>query len=105
MDLLHDVHAGRDTPEDGKTLTVLVTLAAKVQLELIADHDRKRRCGSVRTAARHRERAIDVPQPGHARSFERDWREHLPPPRRVALKLNDLDLHVMSHRVVRPHRP
>ena len=55
-------------------------------------------------AARHRDRAVDVLQPGDARALQRNRRKLLTPPRGVDLELNDLDLDVVPDRVVRADR-
>jgi len=104
LNRLDDIHSPDDAAEGGESLAIRVAPPAEIHLRLIADDDRKRTCGRVGPGARHRQRAVDVLEAGHARALQRNGRKLVAPARRVDLELNDLDLDVVPHRVVRPHR-
>jgi hypothetical protein len=97
---LHDIHPACDATEHGEALAIGVAASTKVHLRLIANDDRERGRRRVRSAPRHRQRAVNVSQSRRCGAFKRNRRKLIAASRLVDLKLNHLDLDVVPHGVV-----
>src|SRR6185503_15421227 len=70
--LAHHIHALGHLAKRREALAVRVALTGEVQFRLVTDADEEILLRRVRTVARHRNRAVPMPQAGVARALERD---------------------------------
>jgi hypothetical protein len=75
MDRTHDIHSAHHAPEHRETLAVRIARSAEIECRLIADTDEELGRRRSRPGTCHRNRTVDMQQPGIGRCLVRNGRE------------------------------
>ena len=90
--------------ERGEPEPIRVTFPKSIQGWLRAQTDEEIGGRRVRCSARHRDRAVQMPEAGDAGALEFDRRKPVVPPTPIDPGLDDLDQDVLAGLVVQAHR-